>query len=76
MAGHCRIKTLFDIPPMPESALGNLQVKGIGQLQPAENPPSTYKVCPVIKADAFEARKIAVPTMSSGCPSRPSGALA
>ena len=39
---------------------------GIGQFQPDEKPPSTYSVWPVMNADAFAARKMAVPIISSG----------
>src|SRR5688572_31095253 len=44
--------------------------KSIGQLSPAEKPPSTKIVCPVIHAEASDARKIAAPTMSAGTPMR------
>src|SRR5437867_10201568 len=36
-------------------------------------PPSTTTTWPVMKSEALEARKSAAPTISSGCPWRPSG---
>src|SRR5262249_49988778 len=50
--------------------------KSMGQNRPAEKPPSTNRTCPVMNADASEARKMAEPTRSAGWPMRLSGVLA
>src|SRR5688572_3991651 len=39
------------------------------------SPPSTYIICPLIKSEAREARKIAAPIRSSGVPHLPAGVL-
>ena len=44
-------------------------------VQDAIYPPSTSTVCPVTKSDALLARKIAVPTMSSGSAILPRGII-
>ena len=49
--------------------LGNLSASGVQPL--AVSPPSTYRICPVTKSDAGEARKIHAPTISSVSPNRP-----
>lgn len=39
----------------------------------ARIPPSTYRICPVTKSEAREARNTAAPMSSSGLPQRPAG---
>src|SRR5437763_1123641 len=68
---RCNVNTqcVDHVPPLVRRA-GHVILPAASR---ARFPPSTANRCPVTKAEASEARKIAGPTRSSGSPNRPNG---